>query len=151
LLPNGLQRLVDLFFQLLLHRLQNLIHLLQYGGRDLALHLLQDGVNGLSDLVFEHLTQIHFRAQLLPVIGRRWFVTLVPPGRLILLRLFALLGALSSPCLCPDIGFTMLPIRRGFLWLLIGLAAGAARRAMLSVIPILAARTRLGGLRMLPL
>ena len=110
LIPDGLQGLVDLLLQLLPHRLKNLVHLLEYGFRDLALHLFQDGVNSLGHLVLEHLAQIYFGALPLPVLRRTRPVALVPPLRLVLPSLLALLAALGMLRSCSGIVLTMLPV-----------------------------------------
>jgi len=48
--------LIDLLLKLLLYRLKNLVHLQEYGVRDLTLHLLQDGMDSLGDLVLKNLS-----------------------------------------------------------------------------------------------
>jgi hypothetical protein len=56
--PQRLQRLVDLPFDLLAGQLERLLHLLTHGLGDLALHLSEDRLDGLADLLLQRLTQI---------------------------------------------------------------------------------------------
>src|SRR5207253_320119 len=53
-----LKRLVDLALDLVSGQLQRLLHLLAHGLGDLALQLAEDGLNGLTDLLLECLTEI---------------------------------------------------------------------------------------------
>jgi len=162
LIPDRLQGLIDLLLQLLPHRPKNLVHLLEHGVRYLALDLLQDGVDSLGHLFFEHGAKIHLRARSLAVLRRTWLVWLVPARRRVLPSLLALLVARRRvlPSLlarlidrrllppCSGVVLVMLSIGRPLVFL-IGLSAGVARGIMVRFIRASTARTRLGGLRAL--
>jgi len=156
LLPDRLQRLIDLLLQLLPYRLKHLVHLLEHGIRDLALHLLQDGMDSLGDLFLEHLPQIHLGAHPLTVLRRTWPVALVPSRRLVLPSLLMLRIRCSMLRSGPGIVVMLLSVRRVLslvrcvLSLVVGLSVAAARRVMVYVVRVSTARTRLGGLRALP-
>jgi len=88
--------------------------LLKYGARYLALHLLKDRVDGLRNLVLEHLPEIQLGLGTTTIPRPLGLVPLVLPARPILALLLTLagtLGVLAALCLC--LGVALVPISFG--------------------------------------
>jgi len=108
LLPQRLQRFVDFALDLFTRQLERLLHLLAHGLGDLALHLAEDRLDGLADLLLQCLSQV------LVFIGRCSPIAVLVGRALAALRSLALVGralaalrSLALPCaaiLTPGIG-----------------------------------------------
>ena len=118
--------------------------------RDLALHLLKDGVDGLGNLVLQHLIEIDLVALLLDALRRTRPVALGPLRCLVLPRLLALPAAFRTLRSRPGVVLLRFTVRR-LPSLVVVFAAGAARRVVVGDLRVSAARTRRRGLGTLPL
>ncbi|MFN8636740.1 MAG: hypothetical protein U0893_23060 [Chloroflexota bacterium] len=134
-----------MLLQLLSHRIEHLIHLLQDSVRDLTLDLLQDGVDRLGDLILEHLVEIDLGAPFLDVVRS---TRPIVPGlllRLVLPRLLALLTSLGMLRSRPGVVLPMISARGRFS-LVVSLTVGITSCLVIGIVCLSAARLRRGWL-----